>query len=558
MSIDTRAEKPARLGGNLLGVTMLVVAFVVSLIVSTVNTLRIERPNETIIRIAHWQLEKGYREALDIAIKEYQRRNPGVKIEQMGVTEKLYNQWINTQLISGTAPDLCEMGQSNMLTKDEYTVKYFIPLSNLITRPNPYNANNNLKDTPWKETLLDGMRGGFREGLQEYYGVPTTLISMRLFVNRTLLKQATGSDALPETFGEWMAQCRAIREYAKKTGQERSLIPIVSCYGIQSIKGTYEVPFTSSYERELDLDLNGDVLPIETYIGYRKKQVTLQDPSMQALFKSMKMVGDQMQLGFSGMDRQTAQYTFANQRAAFLSTGSWDASGVAQQAETSGFDLAVIQMPLPAEDEEFGAYIRGRQNEASSNGAGVYGVYKNSKHAEQALDFMMFLTSREGNEILNQNSEWPPLTIGAKPSKLMEPFQPDPRGYNARVNLGFGPRVSQVINAELVNYFQGFAPFSEFERIYNEVILDPRRGGDWAWWNEYDLRRRDVRNKERVLAQDLALELITPGSRDPNRTRRAVLQQLTRYNGTDYLWLFRTEREADPFVAWKDFQPVFP
>jgi raffinose/stachyose/melibiose transport system substrate-binding protein len=554
---DSGEDKKGRFNSNHLGAGMLVVAFVVSSIVATINTLRVESPNRNVIRIAHWQLEQGYRSAMQEVIEEYQKLNPGVEIEQMPVTERVYAQWLNTHLISGTAPDICELGFSNLATKDEYTVRYFLPLSNVSSQPNPYNADNEMRDVPWKETLQDGMRGGFREGLQEYFGVPTTFVSMRIFYNKKLLKAATGSDAAPATFGQWMSQCQAIDAYGKQKGKK--ILPIVSTNTVQgTLSIPYEVAFTANYEEALDLDLDGTILPMEVYIGYRTGKVSMDDPAIQAYFKTVRAVGEQMGRGFSSIDRQTAQFKFVNETAGFLWTGSWDASGTVAMAAEKGFEVGVFELPLPGPGEPYAEFIRGKANEASSSGAGSYGVYKNSKKSEQAIDFLMFLTSRRGNELLNQKAEWPTLTIGAKSSELMKPFQPNPRGYNARVNFNYGSRVGQVFNSRIVNYYQGDEPFSAFKAAYEEVIVDPRRGGDWAWWNEQDQRRRDIRNKERVLAQDTTLELINPGSRDQNRYRRALLQQVTRNNALDFYWLFRKHRQMEPAEAWAEFQPVFP
>lgn len=539
-----------------IGMGLLLVAFVVSAVVATINTLRIERPSKTVIRIAHWQLERGYREAMQKVIDEYEKLHPDVTVEQMPVTERVYPQWLNTHLIAGTAPDLCELGMARLTARDDSTVRYFLPLSGYITRPNPYNRGTDLEGVPWKETLADGMRGGFRDGLQEYYGVPTTIVSMRLYYNRDLLREVTGSDDPPRSFGHWMEQCRQVREYARRTG--RRILPVVSCYAMGPIQQKYEVSFTAAYEQALDLDLNGDVTEIESYIGLRNGVVTLDDPAIQAMFQLLRRIGEHMQQGFSAMDRQEAQFKFANAQAAFMFTGSWDASGTVSQASRKGFSVGICDLPLPAPGEEFAEHVLGRANEAATAGASVYGVHRGSRHVEQAIDFLMFLTSRSGNELMNRESEWPPLTLGARPSELMQPFMPDPRGFNARVWLGIGSRVRQVFESKIVNFYQGDDPFSVFREAYNAVIVDPQRGGDWAWWFEYDQRRRDTRNKERVLALDAALELIEPGTRDPARYRRMLLLQVIRNNAMDYLWLFRAQRRLEPTEAWKSFQPVLP
>lgn len=547
---DPRDESSGIFNGTTIGITMLIVAFVASLVVAVRNTLRIERPAKPVIYIAHWQLEKGYREALDAIIKDYNELHPEVEVKQMGVTERVFSQWINTQLIAGTAPDICEMGHSKVLTQDEYTVKYFVPLSTYLTEPNPYNKGTDIEHLPWKETMLDGMKGGFREGLQEYFGIPTSLTSMRLFYNKRLVSNAVKmwneanpndpiADGPPKSFGHWMKQCDAIKAYANKVDDR--ILPIVSCYSIAGMQGKLEVPFTSYLADELDLDLDGQVTTIETYIGYLQKKVSLDTPAVKAMFETVKCVGDNMQSGFSAMDRQQAQYYFVNELAGYLWTGSWDANGTAVQAEAKGFEVGVFDFPLPAPDEPGGQYIRGRQNE-SMNGAGTYGIFKGSKHQKEAMDFLKYISAQKPNEKLNQISQWPPLTIGAKPSKLMEPFAADMRGFNTRLNFSIGSRVQTEINGKLINYYQGDDTFETLKKAFDKIIVDPARGGDWGWWFEFDKARSDSRNKERTLAQQQLLERIRPEDFDEKRYRRALFQQVYRNNAAEHQYLFKLYR----------------
>jgi raffinose/stachyose/melibiose transport system substrate-binding protein len=525
------------INGARIGLVVLSLAFIVSLFISIRNTLRIERPAKPVIFIAHWQLEKGYREALQHVINEYNTLHPDTIIKQMGVTERVYAQWLNTQLISGTAPDLCEMGMASLITQDQYTVRYFLPLSSYITQPNHYNVGTDLENVPWKETLLDGMRGGFREGLQEYFGIPTTLTSMRIYYNKDLLKAATGSDVPPTSFGDWMRQCEKIRTYGKEKGQP--ILPIVAAYKMDTVQPRFDPAFTSEMADTLDLDLNGDTSVSEAYVGYLTGKVSMDASPIRAVHETIRTMGTQMQKGFSAMDRQEAQYRFSNQLAGFLWSGSWDAGGVADQARRSGFTLGVFELPLPAPGEPNGAFVRGRANEGVY-GAGNYAVFKGSKNADRALDFLKFLTCRRINQQLNQESAWPPLTLGAVPSDLMKPFAANPQGFSSKVAPLVGSRVASDVNSTLTNFYQGDAPYSAVVEKYKVSMEDKYSGAVWGLWFEFDAIRRDARNKERLIAQQQLLNLISPGSVDIKRYQRALLQQVSQNNGLYLKYLFKT------------------
>ena len=91
------------LNAGTVGAVFLTVAVAVSL--QHVLTVQKELfdPSMTIVRLAHWQLEMGYRDALQEVIDEYNRlhEKDKVKVIQLPVTEKVYEQWLNTHLVSG-------------------------------------------------------------------------------------------------------------------------------------------------------------------------------------------------------------------------------------------------------------------------------------------------------------------------------------------------------------------------------------------------------------------------------------------------------------------------
>ncbi len=543
MNAISRLRYRGEVNRSVIGVVLLIGTVLASLALVIKNVRAIERPTKTTIRLCHWQLEAGYRDAMSAVIAEYEKLHPDIQIVQMPVTEKVYTQWINTQLISGTAPDICEMGKSNLIEKDEYTVRFFISLGEEVVKPNPYNAGTPLEGVMWKETFRDGMRGGFRDTLQDYYSVPTTSVSMRMFCNMDLIKKATGLAKIPQTMGELIKVCEQVRKYSLETpGIGGRIIPIVSCYGASPVISPYLVPFTAKLESDLDLDLDGQNSTIESYRGMIKGVASADAPVIRAYWTAMKQLCDQMQQGFSSMDRQQAQFQFSNGNAAFLATGSWDAAGTYLGAKIQGFEIQLADWPLPGPGEPYHQYIAGRANEAASKGSGAYGVYKSTPRRAEALDFLRYLTSVKGNEMLNRISDWPPIVIGSEPSDIMKSFMPDPVGYTSSLKFGIGSRVGSVLDAESISYLQGEKTLDEFLSTYNQALNDPRSGGDWACWKDFDQRWRDCRNQERLLARDEAIELMQPGAFSSERYRRTVLQQLRRNNGADFQYQFELFR----------------
>ena len=80
--------------------------------------------------------------------------------------------------------------------------------------------------------------------------MPCSLVGTRIFVNLSLLKEVTGSDEPPKTFGELVAIGPKTQAYAKKVG--RDIRTMASCYKLDYFYGRYQVAFTASLEPALD------------------------------------------------------------------------------------------------------------------------------------------------------------------------------------------------------------------------------------------------------------------------------------------------------------------
>jgi raffinose/stachyose/melibiose transport system substrate-binding protein len=68
----------------------------------------------------------------------YREKHPNVIIVQDAIPEGTYGQWVSTQLMGGTAPDIMQVGA--MLPDNiwlSYYNRYFAPLTRYVNAPNP-------------------------------------------------------------------------------------------------------------------------------------------------------------------------------------------------------------------------------------------------------------------------------------------------------------------------------------------------------------------------------------------------------------------------------------
>lgn len=541
------SSRPWWLSFNMIGVLLVVVAFAVSMYrVTQVGNELSEADGTTIIRISHWQLELGYRDAMDEVIKLYEKEQAAkgkkVKVLQMPVTEKVYGPWLNTNLISGQAPDLVLMGMSGLTSNEQYLARYFVSLTSEINKPNPYNAGTELADVPWRETFFDGMRSMYNVRLQDYFMVPTATFNMRIFYNKNMLKAATGSDAAPATFGELLDACRKLDQFGHSRGQR--IIPIAgSQYGVGFFTSKYSVAFTANLEKSLDLDLDGTVSPQELYIGYLNGAYSMDKPNVKAYYEAMRELCEQFGPGFAGKDRAQAAFEFVQQRAGMIATGSWDAQSLFKQAEQAGFEVGIFDFPMPAPGEKYSQYVIGKPTEASSGSAGGFGLYKFGRHHAQALDFLQFLTSQRINQFHMQKANWIPVVLGTAPTGRMAIFAPDPTGFNTAAVPVYGGDVDNKYRGELQSFLQGGEPYDAMVREVDRAMRDPRNGGDGSWLLEYKDQVKQTRNQERPLAAQVVRGLMLGADDWDDKHRQILLQQLMTNNGQTMAYRFKEVRQ---------------
>jgi len=433
-----------------------------------------EQPEDvTVIRIAHWQLEPAVREAFEEMGRRYQALHPDVRIKQEAIPEGIYGTWVTTQVVGGTAPDLIEIGMG-LLPQIwvSYFHRYFEPLTRKANQANPYNANTPLENVPFRQTFKDDMRLGYSAELAEYMYVPLSMFGVRLFYNKDLLKTLTGLDEAPTEYRAFLEACERIKAHTGPNGQ--LYVPIASSrWHFWHYQEWMFDPLTYSVMRLADFNRDGLVGNEELFVALRTRRVTWEHPAVHARFQMVREVSNYFQPGWTGLTRDEAVFLFIQQRAVFMTTGTWDVQSLIEQSEGL-FEVGLMDFPIPSKDDPvYGDILEGPRYAVPAAGFG-FGVTR-SERSDIAFDFLQFLTSQEGNEELNSLIGWIPSIRGAKTTELLEKFSPNLDGVygafsflNAAIQGNSATRFQQEYSAYQVKACSYEEMWKKYQAFYDE------------------------------------------------------------------------------------------
>ncbi len=523
---------------NAIGFGLLAICFIIA--VGRVMTRAKREASDTVtLRIAHWQLESGLRDAFEAVGRAYMEEHPGVVVEQLAVPERVFKSWLRTQLVGGTAPDLIEIGQGIDFTT---LGRNFIPLGEELELPNPYNVGTDLENRPWRRTFTDGLSSAFNDSLLDYYGVPTSLFTVRVFYNKTLWNDIFGNRPPPSTYEEFIAACEEATEYGRRTG--RTLVPISSSrYHTRFLTERLFQSQTQRFVQRLDHGRTLMPLALDVGVAYLRGEWDYREPAMRDGFQLIREVGLHMQPGFSQLAREDGTFYFVQGHALMTSSGSWDSSTLRIQAP---FEVGVFPVPLPTvEHPRYGPNVIGEASEAGTDSGALFGVTRGSKHPEQALDFLKFLTSRRGNELFMKQSGWLPVIVGVEPDDedmQVRPFMPILEGAVPGITQtmrDLGTELSRLLQDQfhrlvgptggVDDYLAAIEP-----RVAQHVRADFTRRAQRSRWN---LWRHDVN-----AAAHMRLDELTADRSSAVRWRLALEGQSQQE--ADMLWITRVLEET--------------
>ncbi|RRJ94857.1 extracellular solute-binding protein [Opitutaceae bacterium TAV4] len=373
----------------LVGFALLAVAFSIALFKVFTRASSHRDPGTKVIRIGHWLIHDGMREAFAEIIADYERAHPGVRVEQNAVPLKTWFAWQRAQWTGGTTPDIMQLGKG---TTDAELGRYYLPLSSRIDAPNPYNAGTPLAGIPWRETFVDGLASGmtYNAALGEIFGIPAQINTVRFFYNRHLLRAITGRDTLDGlTLDEFLELGRAAREYATRTA--RPIVPLSVC-GPYAEGLLDQISGALTQRHVLDdpaRTLRND--PARFAADHLAGNWKLDTPDIRRVLELWSEIAALAQPGYAQLQREDAHFTFVTGSALFLYAGSWDYSGITQQAR---FPVGVMRIPLPRPGEgRYGEFTLGVPSEVEAGLEAIMGISRDSPHPELAVDFLRWLTS---------------------------------------------------------------------------------------------------------------------------------------------------------------------
>ncbi|MEO5994279.1 MAG: extracellular solute-binding protein [Arthrobacter sp.] len=382
------------------------------------------------IRFAHWQIEKGPPDGFDAVIRRYEELNPRVKVEQVPVPGPVYRQWVRTNLTGGTATDLIEFAYW-LQGMNDVPVRYFEPLTPIMSEPNPYNRGTEMEKVPWRLTFADGLYFMMSQSpeIGQIYGATLNQGSNRLFCNRKLMEKITGRPAVaPATFADFRVLCAEVADYSRRTGGR--VHPLAGSLSNTQWLADF-VMIGTLIGMNLELDREGYLVryPWQAQSDYLLGRWDYRRPDVKAGLALLRELTLQMRPGITQLSRDDALQEFIRGEALFIYSGTYDATSLTRLAP---FPVEAMRLPQPTKDDPVvGPYVKGRfQDGAKGTFFEVY-LNKDSPHKAEALDFLYFLTSVEGGQLFQDHSGWLSAVRGVKVPPELEIHRAIADGYSA-------------------------------------------------------------------------------------------------------------------------------
>ena len=418
-----------------LGFLLLLGGFVFSL--WQVGTRRAEQlePGVRTLRIGHWLIHAGMREAMDAVIADYERLHPDVRIKQNTVPLKTWFAWQRAQWTGGNTPDIMQLGKG---TNDDTIARYYNALTPYVDAPNPYNVGSPLEGLAWRRTFVEGLGSGavFYPSFSEVFGIPAQVNTLRLYCNRDLLREITGSEKPPATIEEVLALRPAVDAWRARTGG--NVVPIALCgpYGeflLDRVSLAMTQPLVLSINPTRALGENS-TFNIQSYLV---GDWSLRDPAAHRVLELWAEISALASPGYLQLQREEALFNFVTGRALLFYGGSWDYAGVTQEAP---FAVDVVPFPSPRPGEgRWGEFSLGDVSEAEGGMECILGVSRDSRDPALAIDFLRFFTSHASAKKFTEISRRISAVVDVPAPAELEGLRPRTKGVFGGVNLTMRP-----------------------------------------------------------------------------------------------------------------------
>jgi len=512
-----------------------------------------EKSDVKTIRICHWQLEAGFRESLQSLIDGFEkdhevRTGKKVHIVQTPISERAYQQYINTGLIGDMAPDIIEKGMAKTAKDPSYVARFFRPLSDVVSKPNPFNNGTALEGIPWKDTFLDGMQSAYDENLLDYYFIPFSMFTMRIYYNKELYEKVLGRTDPPKSYLDFINVCKKIKNYQDKDG--RLVIPIAASK-VQGdyFEGKYKAPFMRDLALKCDMNFDASANVFESFLYYKNKGWNFYNPALIESARCLMDIASNFQDGWLAAQRDDALFMFAQNRAVMIASGSWDAQSIIDQTKAI-FSVGVFDFSMPTDDPVYSKYVKGGSSEASNGGGVPLAINKKTKYPDLCIEFLQYCTTKENNERFNSSITWLPIVRGVKITDgLLKAFKPKLQGYTGDFDYKISTAISLLASGNRWTLYSGQMTPEENAAELQEMYDRTANNG---YHKQLDLLYRRARNTERVVSSKIALGVSQSDKEKTKLTSKLVkidqaLQIVTHgYYSYQYRYeMFEKEKKSD-------------
>ena len=280
------------------------------------------------------------------------------------------------------------------------------------------------------------------------------------------------------------------------------------------------------------------------FVAFQTGALDFGFPAYRARFALLQDLSRYFQPGFTGLSREEGVLLFAQQRAVFMSTGMWEARGIADLARGK-FAVGVMKFPEPARDDpRYGPFLEGPIYEDPRSVLG-FSVPRTCAHPEIAVDFLLFMASRQENEKLNRIVGWIPNVVGAKPDPALAAFEPNLVGVYPAMDFNLSgdtsirwKQLGDLYTVGQITYDELAREFSAFYKGRGKIGFEEAQGN----WNRGLLQNEQLRAGLRAEALDAP-----PGAADALWDRYCTLttwKQVTEL--LDHRFLVQMETGALP------------
>ncbi len=424
------------------------------------------------------------------------KHNKKIKISQLPIASKGYKLYVNTTLVGETAPDIIEKDSTAVTSGNpSYVARYFCPLGKFLKEPNPYNIGTELEGIPWRQTFLDGLVSVYDRTLLDYYCVPFSMFTIRIYYNKDLYKEITGKTTPPESFLDLQKVWEKVKLFSQK--YNKFVVPIAgSKYQTDVFKWKFLPAFYHSLNRTCDYNFDGEADRFETWKAFQNEEWNFNSPQLIAAWKCMVDIADNFQDGWIAAQRSDATFLFVQKRALMIASGSWDIASLLNAVENN-FEIGILDFLVPVNHPVYGEFVKGKVSEAAIGGGMPWSISKQSKNKDICIDFLRFCTTKKNNENLNSAITWLPVISGTKISDILKPFRPDVQGFVGNFNFDLSQEFRLRFEGDKWDLFAGKISPENFANSMQEIYV---RTGQEGYNDILDADKRNARNIDRILA----------------------------------------------------------